>query len=156
MIQKISLLVDSREQLPLDFDMTRFGEVRVQALPVGDYWCEIDGQEIPVAFERKALGDLFSTMTSGYERFKHEVKRAKDSNITLILVIEGSMREIAKGYKHSQFSGNSRLKKLAMLRVKYDLEFHFFNDRREMARYIEEIFLAIARWYKKEKINESV
>lgn len=146
---KIVVIVDSREQKPLEFDLSKLGGVRIDGLPVGDYWVEIDGEEAPIAFERKALGDLFSTMTLGYERFKREIEKAKEFGITLILVIEGTMREVAKGYEHSQFSGDSMLKKLAMLRVRYDLEFHFFGDRREMARYIEEIFLAVARNWKK-------
>lgn len=150
---KIVLQVDSREQLPLEFRGDAFDGVVVRGLPVGDYWCTLDGEELPIAFERKALGDLFGTMTNGYERFKHEMKRANESGITLILVIEGSMRTVGKGYEHSQFSGEAMLKKLATLRVKYDLEYHFFNDRREMARFIEEIFLAIARLYRKEKKN---
>lgn len=114
-------------------------------MPVGDYWCELDGKEIPICFERKSLGDLFGTMGKGYPRFKKELARGKESGMAIILVIEGSIRDIAKGYKFSKIKGSSMLKKLAMLRVRYDLEFHFFNDRVEMARYIEEIFNAVQR-----------
>ena len=42
------------------------------------------------------------------------------------------------------------LKKLAMMRVRYDLEVHFFNSRREMARFIEEIYSAVIRNWKKD------
>jgi hypothetical protein len=55
---------------------------------------------------------------------------------------------VAKGYKHSTFDGESMLKKLATLHIKYDLEYHYFNDRREMARFIEETFSAVERNWK--------
>lgn len=145
------LKIDTREQLPLEFNDGIFNEIVREGLPVGDYWLELDGKEVPLAFERKGLGDLFGTMTQGYDRFKREMERAKEFGLSLILLIEGSMRQVGKGYQHSQFDGNSMLKKLAMLRVRYDLEYHFFNDRREMARYIEEIFSAVARNYKNEE-----
>jgi len=141
----LKLLQDSREQLPLEFNDGVFEEIEIRGMPVGDYWLEIDGKEVPLCFERKSLGDLFSTMTSGYARFKKELARAKEAGLTVILVIEGSMREVAVGYEYSRFSGDSMLKKLAMLRVRYDLEYHFFNDRREMSRFIEEIFSAVQR-----------
>lgn len=126
-------------------------------MPVGDYWCEIDGEDVPICFERKGLGDLFGTMTTGYERFRKNIAKAREFNFKMILLIEGNMREISKGYKHSSFDGESMLKKLATLHVKYDLEYHFFNDRREMARFIEETFLAVLRhWQKTETPHERI
>lgn len=141
----LKLVVDSREQLPLIFRDSVFDEIIVDGLPVGDYMAMIDGKEIPITMERKGLADLFGTMTNGYPRFRKELERAKEFGLTIILLIEGSMRDVAKGYEYSQFSGDSMLKKLAMLRVRYDLEYHFFNDRLEMSRFIEEIFLAVRR-----------
>jgi len=142
------LKIDSREQKPLSFRTECFDKFVVEGLPFGDYWCSVGGHEVPICFERKALGDLFGNMTNGYERFKKEMGRAKAAGHSLILLIEGSMRQVAAGYEHSQYSGDSMLKKLAMLRVRYDLESHFFNDRREMARYITEIYQAVGRNYK--------
>lgn len=146
----LKLIIDSREQKPLEFRDGIFDEVVVEGMPVGDYWAMINEKEIPICFERKSHGDLYGTMTSGYARFKKELEKAKAFGLTVILLIEGSMRTIAAGYEHSQFSGDSMLKKLAMLRVRYDLEYHFFNDRREMSRFIEEIFMAVKRNYKVE------
>jgi len=147
------LKIDSREQLPLEFKDGVFEEVKVEGLPVGDYWAEVDGFEVPLCFERKSLGDLFGTMTKGYKRFKKMVARAHEMGCKVVLVIEGSMKDVFKGYEHSQFDGESMLKKLAMLYVRYDLEYHFFNDRREMARFIEDVFGAVARNYKvKDKV----
>jgi len=146
----LRLTIDSREQLPLEFRSNSFDEIITDGLPFGDYWAELHGVAIPIAFERKSLADLFGTMTHGYERFKHEMKRAKENNFKLVLLIEESMRTVAKGYEYSKYDGNSMLKKLAMLYVRHDLEYHYFNDRREMARFIEETFNAVKRNYKKE------
>lgn len=145
----LKLIVDSREQKPLEFREGIFDKIEVEGMPVADYWCMVDEREVPLCFERKSLGDLFGTMTHGYERWKRQMKKAQDFGLQMILLIEGSMRDVGKGYEHSQFSGDSMLKKLAMLRVKYDLEYHFCNDRREMARHIEEMFSAVARNWEK-------
>ena len=106
------------------------------------------GKLIPLIFERKSLGDLFGTMTQGYKRFKEEMKRAKSKGYQLILIIEGNMGTIKLGTPYSKFSGEAMLKKLAMLRVRYDLEYHFFNDRIEMRRFVEDIFSAVNRNFK--------
>jgi len=142
------LIQDSREQRPLEFKPGVFDEIVVEGLPYADYWAEIDGKQIPLCFERKGFGDLYGTMTAGYPRFKRELELAKENKFAIILLIEGSMREVAGGYHHSKFTGDSMLKKLAMLYVRYGLEYHFFNDRREMSRYIEEVFSAVHRNFK--------
>lgn len=147
----LKLKIDSREQAPLEFKTGAFDEVVVEGLPIGDYWAEIDGIEVPICFERKAMGDLYGTMTHGYERFKREMERAQKHGVKLVLLIEGSMREVAAGYAHSKFTGDAMLKKLAMLYVRYDLEYVFCNDRREMARRIEETFQAIKRNFRSVK-----
>lgn len=151
---KSILVCDSREQKCLEFRKDVFDEVIVEGLPFGDYWNFWrfdDGTEktIPICFERKGLGDLFGTMGKGYERFKKEMERAKEAKFHLILIIEGSIRDVNRGYEHSSIKGESMLKKLAMLRVRYDLEVLFFEDRKSMARWIEEVFSAVERNYSK-------
>lgn len=145
------LIIDNREQLPLEFRPGVFDFIDTQYMPFADYWLEVDGKEVPLMMERKSLGDLYGTLFSeNYERFKRELQRAKDMDCHLMLLIEGSIEDVWKGYSHSSISGDTMLKKLAMMRVRYDLEVHFFNTRREMARWIEEIFSAIVRNYTKE------
>lgn len=150
---KPRILSDSREQNPLTFNKDKF-DVITEGVPFADYWCEIPTTEstyvqVPIAFERKSLGDLFGTMGKGYERFKREMERAKEAKFHLVLIIEGSIKDVHRGYEHSSIKGESMLKKLAMLRVRYDLEVLFFEDRRSMARWIEEVFDATYRnWTK--------
>jgi len=147
----IKLRIDTREQKPLTFNKSMFDEITVQCNPVADYWCEVNGEEVPIVFERKGLGDLFGTLTSGHDRFKREIGKAAEFGLTIIVLIEGTMREVAAGYEHSSVKGDTILKKLATLHIKYGIEYHFFQDRREMARFIEETFTAVARHWKKEK-----
>lgn len=146
---KPRILSDSREQAPLSFNLDKF-DVVTEGVPYADYWCEIPDTngtytQVPICFERKGLGDLFGTMGQGYPRFKRELERCKEAKFHMVLVIEGSIRDVHNGYKHSSIQGESMLKKLAMLRVRYDLEVLFFEDRRSMARWIEEVFDAVHR-----------
>jgi ERCC4-type nuclease len=152
---KPRILSDSREQNPLSFNKDKF-DVVTEGVPFADYWGEIpntDGTytQIPICFERKGIGDLFGTMGKGYERFKREMERCKEAKFHMILAVEGTVRDVHNGYKHSSIEGSSMLKKLAMLRIRYDLEVLFFEDRKSMTKWIEEVFDAVYRNYTKPK-----
>ena len=146
----LKLIIDSREQLPLKFRQGVFDEIVVEGRPVGDYWGELNGTEIPFCYERKSLADLFSTMTQGYDHWKRMIEKSDKLGMKVILLIEGTLRDIHAGVKYSEYSGESMLKKLAMLSVRHNLEWHCFEDRRSMTRYIEEMFDAVRRNYKHE------
>ena len=149
------LICDTREQKCLDFkNIEGVEKVEEMALSYGDYTAIVHEKPVPIFIERKGLGDLFGTMTGGYDRFKAEMKRAKESNAKLILAVEGTYSDVWAGYEHSQFDGQSMLKKLATLHVKYDLECWFCESRRVMARRIVDIFLAVERnWAKSNETN---
>jgi len=141
------MIIDSREQRALAFspDDTFTGS-RIESLAVGDYACEfVDGIRPPVVFERKSLSDLYGTMTSGYPRFKRELLRAKTLGLQVILIIEGSLATVLQGFNRSQFSGESCVKKLMTLAVKYDCYPVFCNSRAEMVRFITEVYAALGR-----------
>jgi ERCC4-type nuclease len=135
-------LIDSREQSALDFPSSEHLEwTQIVKLDVGDYGCVYKDNTLPpVVFERKSLADLFGTMGKGYPRFKRELARAKESKVQVVLVIEGSLKDILKGYKHSKLRGISVLRKIITLRIRYGLEHHFFNSREDMSKYIVEYF----------------
>lgn len=144
------ILQDSREQSPLHFDLDSIvTEVVVDTLPVGDYSARyVSGRIAPVYVERKGLGDLFTTMTSGYPRFKREMQRAKDYRIQLILAIEGSLDDVYCGVRYSRFAGSSCVQKLFTLAVRYDVYPVFCQSRGEMALWIRELYEAIGRQYR--------
>lgn len=147
------LVQDSREQLGLDFSgIEGIEKIEKMALAYGDYNAIVHGSPVPLFFERKGIGDLFGTMTSGYDRYKREMERAKAANVKLVLIIEGSYTDVWNGFERSAFSGEAMLKKLAMLYVRYDHEYIFCESRRVMARRICDTYAAIERNYKQEKV----
>lgn len=145
------IVCDTREQRKLDFTgIEAVEKVEDMTLSYGDYTAIVHERPVPVVFERKGINDLFGTMTSGYECFKKEMVRAKESDMKLILIVEGSYTEVWQGIEHSQFSGEAMIKKLHMLQVRYDLETVYCESRRVMARYIAGFYHAVERNWVKE------
>ena len=124
-------------------------KVETIGLAFGDYSAMIDGRQVPICFDRKGIGDLFSTMTHGYERFKREMEKAKKHGHKLILITEGTYSDVLAGYSHSEFSGEAMVKKLAMLAIKYDLEWWACESREVMASRIVDTFSAVGRFWSK-------
>lgn len=95
------IVVDSREQRPFAFNRLRTDakqnrlplriETVVRGLPTGDY--SIDGLESRIALERKALGDLFSTLGQSRSRFERELERLAALDFAAV-VIEAEWSEI--------------------------------------------------------------
>jgi ERCC4-type nuclease len=152
----LTLIVDTREQRPLEFKnySHSFSTVR-DTLYAADYGCRWeDGTEMPIAFERKSCADLFGTLTKGMERFKRELARAKEGGLQLILIIEGTVCDVLAGIPHSQVKGESILKTVFTLWVKYDLIPIFCPNRSEMEMFITSTFSAVARNYGSKKNEE--
>jgi ERCC4-type nuclease len=150
-IYPIKILADTREQAVLEFNHPYITEVVRTKLDFGDYSCEYsDNTRPPVIFERKNIYDLFSTLTSGHERFKREIIRAKTANHQLIIIIEGTMSDVLDGIKHSQVKGITIVRQLFTLYWRYGVQFVFSADRTEMANYIMECYFSIGRMKKKE------
>ena len=143
----MKILIDTREQLPLDFDFLEIvTETETQTMPVGDYGCEFKNGFIPpIVFERKSIPDLFGTLTQGYDRFKKELEKAKELDIKLIIIIEGSLFQVEWGIAHSRRDGLSVAKQLFTLWIKYGLLPVFCTNREEMAKYIVHYYSAIGR-----------
>ena|SRR3990167_3238013 len=146
------ILIDSREQLPLEFEVKgNISKVETIGLLFGDYQAMLeDGIVIPISFDRKTPQDLYATLTSGNERFKREIEKARKHNFTLYLIIEGSISEILSGVGYSKIEPDTLIKTLFTFKVKYGVEPIFCNNRSEMKRYIIETFEAFGRsWEKK-------
>lgn len=146
----MKLIIDTREQLPLEFERDEIvTDICRDTLNVGDYGAEYtDGSRCEIFFERKSIGDLFGTLTTGHKRFHDELVRAKDGGKKLILAIEGTVQDVLRGSQYSQVSGQTILKKLMTLWLKYDLTPMFFASRKEMTVTIKEFYLAYGRRYK--------
>ncbi len=127
------ILVDSREQAPLSFgcDWERRG------LKVGDYAALFSPEyQYPLVFERKSVGDLFSSLTFGYDRFKRMFLRAEKMGVKVIIAIEGTKEKVLRGYPHSARDPESVIKQLETIKRKYDVDHMFFPSRISMAHFI--------------------
>ena len=143
----IKILVDSREQKQLSFiGLENVDSVEKRKLDIGDYSVEYNNGYIPgLVFERKSISDLFGTMGKGYKRFKKEMERAERSGTLLIIIIEGTRSDVAKGHKYSKIKGKSIIKKLVTLFIRHGVWFVYCKNRKEMALYIVDIFNGIGR-----------
>lgn len=130
------ILVDSREQKPLNFNCKTLRK----GLKFGDYGCMVEQNQIPIVFERKGIGDLFGSLTAGYDRFKKVFLRAEAAGFKLIIVIEGTKERILEGYDHSARDPASIIKQLETIERKYGVVHMFFKTRHHMSIYIEEYF----------------
>lgn len=140
----MTILVDTREQSPLSFPEGM--DSRRATLPFGDYACELsDGTMPTIFFERKSIPDLFGTMSQGYERFRKMLRKAEEADVKIVIIIEGSLRRVYKGYARSQRTGHSVVKQLMTIRAVYGAEVIFFQDRLEMGAYVAHCFDAYKR-----------
>ncbi len=140
----MTVLVDTREQMALPFG----GGVltRRATLPFGDYAYEMeDGTMPPLFFERKSIPDLFGTLSRGYERFRRMLRKAAEAEVRVVIIVEGSLRKINKGYARSQRTGPSIVRQLFTLRAVYGVDLVFCQDRAEAAAYVVHCFDAYRR-----------
>ena len=140
------ILQDSREKSPLSFNHPKITEIKICKLDVGDYTVIFDDNTMPgIYFERKGLGDLWGSLTKDYSRIKEEIERARTAGVTLIIIVEGNLSKVFKGYRHSKVSGISIIKTLFSLWARYGIIPVFVRDRREMSEYIIHYFWAADR-----------
>ena len=141
------IIIDTREQKPLPFR----GAVK-KKLDFGDYGAEVNGELLPIVFDRKNPSDAYSTLTVGHDRFKREMERAYDNGFKLIVIVECSYTT----FVNRKFEGahNIRLpfgiieKILHTMQVRYpSFEVVFCTDRSEMQRYIKNYFNALVKEY---------
>ena len=138
----MEIIIDTREQKPLEFTVPTIRE----CLPCGDYRAKFsDGSLSEVVFERKSINDLFSTLSSGYPRFKREIELSHELRISIIIIDEGSLRRILRGCSHSQRTPISIVYQLFTIRLRHNVETVFCQDRDEMSEYITHYFLAEER-----------
>ena len=134
------IIEDTDEKKPLKFTKPYIDMVMRHKLNYGDYSCHYDGQVCPIFFERKSISDLFGTLGKGYHRFKKEINRAIDDGNRLVIIVEVSLTDIIKGYKHSSIKGEGIMRTLFTLMTRHHIPFVCCTSRREMALYISEFY----------------
>lgn len=134
-------------------DYVTVSKVCRRQIKVGDYGCEFeDGDISQTIFERKSLADLYGTLTSGYKRFKEEVKLAQNFDLRLVLLIEGAMVDLCKYVVKMREKGiklkrepHEIIQQAFTIRERYGLETHWCKNRPEMVRFIVETYNAEGR-----------
>ena len=88
--EDVKIFVDTREQKPLDFK-----ESSSMKLDFGDY--TTGGENYTYTYvDRKSESDFKSTLSTGLERFKKELDRAREFNSYLYIVVESSIEKVKK------------------------------------------------------------
>jgi len=127
------ILIDSREQLPIEFP----GSIRMK-LEVGDYTTRKHLNKLHL--ERKSPGDLYGTILKGHKRFRAELRRAEEHKITLIMIIECTETKFyAKewsGSKYCKVDSDILKKIITTLSFRYSLKFVWCRNRKAMKKEI--------------------
>lgn len=150
----MKIIQDTREQAPLVFKHKSIKEVIIKGLNIGDYGGVTDsGFEFPMVFERKSIGDLYGTLSQGYERFKKEIERAKVNNKQIIIIVENNLSRVLQGTGYSQRTPESLVYQIFTILVRHGVQTVFCKDREETAEYITQFYIAHEKHYE-DKLNE--
>jgi len=134
----IKIFQDTREHYPHTFDC----QVEVQKLACGDYrpsnefFCDL-------FVERKSLCDLAGTLTSGIDRFKREIERAKELGFYLVVLTECKLSDVEEYSSSNSFArkvnGSHLLKQIRDL-TSENVQFVFSSLRQRSSQIVERIF----------------
>ncbi len=127
---KITVIVDTREQQPYHFKKEKYIQTIKQKLDAGDY--SLKGSTDKIIIERKTLNDLFGIIGNGRERFKRELQHLKDNCEFPILLIEGNISDIFDKYAlpyESKIHPNSVIGSLISWSVKFGIQIIFAGNR---------------------------
>jgi ERCC4-type nuclease len=130
------ILVDSREQMPLEFGPKI--PIEIRALAAGDYSTpKLEGR---AAVERKAPADLVSTFFSDPERRERQLARL-ESLSRKVIVVEGSLTDVfdARGGVHM----HAIVGTIASLTARYKCPVLFLDNRTLAARFVLGV---LGRW----------
>lgn len=143
--KRLSIVADTREQLPYDFDADRVEVVRAK-LDAGDY--ALAGHETDAVVERKTLDDFVSTVIHGRERFHRELKLLAQARHAAV-VVEGSLADVLAGNYHGGADPASVLGAALSIMIDWGVPVVFAGDRPSACtfteRFLERAARAIAR-----------
>jgi len=139
-----SIIIDSREQNPLDFPNLH---ATVGSLDTGDY--SIVGLTNLVAVERKSTDDLLGCVGRDRERFKRELQRLRAFRFRL-LIVEASAADLDAGVSglvpwRSTLQPSHVVGSLAAWCAQYGLPIWLAGDHAGAARFVERYLYQCAR-----------
>ena len=115
----MKIVVDTREQTPLDFGRYDCEVVR-GGLATGDY--AVAGLETLAAVERKSEDDLLGCLTRERDRFERELVRARGMELFAV-VCETTWERLASGQYRSQMKPHACLQSILAFQVRYGVPF---------------------------------
>lgn len=126
------ILIDTREQLPLDF--TGY-DCRIEnaTLPSGDY--SIKGFDLKVGIERKSENDLLASLTQGRKRFEAELARLRGYEFKAV-ICETNLHRLANGLYQSKMNKFSCMQSIIGLSVRYNIQFIMAENRQGAAYFV--------------------
>lgn len=131
----MKIIVDTREQLGLDFSKMKGIESVRTKLDAGDY--SLAGYENQISFERKSVQDLVGTLIGGHERFLREMERWNDYEEKYILVEHTPTILYTYCLKHGwEKKFDTIIQSLLAYAHHYQVHVRFCKDRKDMANYI--------------------
>jgi len=130
------LVIDSREQCPLDFSAYPCTVERA-GLRTGDY--SVKGMENIIAAERKSESDLLGSLTQGRSRFEAELARARGFACFLV-VCETTWERLARGHYTSRMTPQSCLQSILGLSVRFGVPFLMVGSHQAAAYMIYHSF----------------
>lgn len=140
-VQIDTILVDSREQLPLQIEGVNLVSA---ALKVGDYGLS-DPHDKGIYIERKSLSDFIGTLGQGLARFTRELERAQQAGHYIVMLVETDITSaLSFNYlphikRHVKAQPQYIFKALRDLLTLYPLNFQclFVDGRGEAARLVK-------------------
>lgn len=136
MNEQPTILVDTREQTPLVF---RNLASRVASLGTGDY--SLLAFEDSIAFERKSIADLVSSLSHDRERFERELCRLRGMVLSRLVVV-GHPEDINGHTYRSRMEPKAVWASLDALSVRYGVAYEFHATPEDAALRIERL-----SWY---------
>ena len=126
-IPEWTIVVDSREQCPLEFINQEPAGPR--CLHLGDY--SITGHEDRVAVERKSHADLLGSLTARRQAFEREIRAMAEHLDYYALVVEASMSDILRGHDRCGMLPKAAINSVLGWSVKYRMPVFFCAGRQQ-------------------------
>lgn len=142
MAEKITVVVDTREQEPYSFPPEQFLMVR-HALPAGDY--SLAGLEHMVAIERKTAEDFVHTVIRDRDRFRKELVKLAEYDRACVIV-EAGLDDILSGAYRSGAHPASVVGTALSIIVDYGVPVYFCSNRQCACRFSQEYLM---RYYRR-------
>jgi len=150
--KKMTIIIDSREQTPLNFDLEKHKfTTEIAGLSTGDY--SVKGFEHLIAIERKSLPDLVACVTKERDRFLRELQRLK-SYPTKALIVECDWSEIFGGEYRSKTKATSVVGSLSSWVANFGIPLITCKDRSQCAEIAAKImYFGVVQRIKELKIS---